>query len=93
MKELEKMYKIVVSKDAAKYYKKSDSKTKHLLNRCFDELATEPYRNQNSKKLHGKLAGLLRYRIGNLRVVYRVNNEEIIVVIIAIGSRGDVYNS
>lgn len=85
------MFKITLTKDAAKYYQKCDNKTKELLNQCFEDLKENPLIGPNTKRLHGELEGLYRYRVASLRVVYRVEEEKIIVVIVAIGSRGDIY--
>ena len=80
-----------MTKEAAKYYQKSDQKTKRLLNECFQDLKVNPLSGPNIKRLHGELAGLYRYRVASLRVVYSVEEEKITVVIVAIGSRGDIY--
>ena len=86
-----KMFKIVLTKEAAKYYQKSDKRTKRLLNQCFEDLKASPLNGPNIKRLHGELVGLYRYRVTCLRVIYSVKEENVIVVIVAIGSRGDIY--
>ena len=55
------MYKIVFTKEAAKYYKKCDGKTKRLLNESFYKLKGNPLNDANIKKLHGELNGLFRF--------------------------------
>jgi len=85
------MFKIVLTKEAAKYYQKSDKRTKRLLNQCFEDLKASPLNGPNIKRLHGELVGLYRYRVTCLRVIYSVKEENVIVVIVAIGSRGDIY--
>ena len=42
-------------------------------------------------KLSGKLGGLYRLRSGNYRVVYQVKVKELIVFVLRIGKRGDIY--
>lgn len=86
-----KMYKIALTKEAAKYYGRCDKKTKKLLNGCFEQLKENPRDGVNIKKLHGELSGLNRYRVGNLRVVYSIEEAQIVVIVVAIGSRGDIY--
>ncbi|MDF3933541.1 type II toxin-antitoxin system RelE family toxin [Pseudomonas citronellolis] len=46
------------------------------------------------KPLAGKLAGCRRMRVGNTRIVYRVDGHRVEVLIIAVGARRDneVYN-
>ena len=85
------MYKILFTKEASKYYKKCDNKTKRLLNECIKDIENDPFGGSSIKRLHGELEGLFRYRVGGLRVIYRPDKEEVIVIIIAIGSRGDIY--
>ena len=85
------MYKVVLTKDAAKYYQKLDSNNKKKINNSILKLKDNPLEGTNIKRLHGELTGLYRYRAGNLRIIYKVEQKELIVVIIAIGSRGDVY--
>ncbi len=85
------MYEIKLASSAAKYYKKANSETKQVLNRCFNNLKVDPEGHINVKKLHGKLKGLYRYRVGQLRVVYRIEKTENVVVILAIAPRGRIY--
>lgn len=85
------MYKIVLTKDAVKYYRKSDNKTKRQLNEAFSNLKANPINGANIKRLHGELTGLFRYRVANLRVVYKVEEQNVTIIVLAIGSRGDIY--
>lgn len=46
----------------------------------------------NDKQLHGRFKGYSRIAIGSYRIIYQIENGEIIVVRVAYaGSRGDVY--
>ena len=85
------MYEIKLVSSAAKYYKKLDSGAKQALNRCFDNLKVDPESHSNIKKLHGKLKGLYSYRLGQIRVVYRIEKANNVVVILAIAPRGSIY--
>ena len=84
------MFRIFLTKEAAKFYQKSDETTKDRLDKCFGVLKTDPADGPNIKRLRGELSGLYRYRMGQLRVIYKIE-EDRIVIIIAIGSRGGVY--
>ena len=44
------------------------------------------------KPLLGDLAGLWRYRVGNYRVVCRLEQETIVVFVLSVGHRKDVYD-
>ena len=63
------MFSIFLTREAAKFYQKTDMSTKGRLDKCFDALKTDPVNGANVKRLHGELDGLYRYRIGQLRVV------------------------
>lgn len=85
------MYEILISHEAEKYYKKQDKDTKRRINKRIDSLGKEPLSGSNIKRLHGKLEGKYRYRIGDIRIVYEVNTKNRTVEIKSIGGRGDVY--
>ncbi len=86
-----KMYEVLVSHEADKYYKKQDKDAKKRINKCIDMLSKEPLVGPHIKKLHGELEGKHRYEIGGIRIVYEVNISKKIVEVKAIRSRGDVY--
>ena len=54
-------------------------------------MKNNPSNGGSIKRLHGELDGFYRYRVGNLRVVYSIEESKVTVVIVGIGSRGDVY--
>ncbi|MEK6746754.1 MAG: type II toxin-antitoxin system RelE/ParE family toxin [Pseudomonadota bacterium] len=43
------------------------------------------------KPLTGNLSGLYRYRIGDYRIIYQIFKNELIVVVVRVGHRRDVY--
>ena len=85
------MYEILISNEAEKYYKKLDKDTKKRINRCIDVMSNAPYYGSNIKRLHGELKDKFRYKIGLLRVIYEIHEEDKTIRIIAINSRGDIY--
>jgi mRNA interferase RelE/StbE len=44
------------------------------------------------KNLTGDKKGLYRYRIGDYRIICHINNKDIVVLILDIGHRKEVYN-
>jgi mRNA interferase RelE/StbE len=54
-----------------------------------DKLAQDP-RPPGAKKLHGE-PGLFRVRAGDYRVIYTVRDKVLLVLVLAIGHRRDVY--
>ena len=55
------------------------------------QLTTDPT-PAGSIPMAGKAVGLHRLRVGMHRVVYRIQDEELIVLVIRIGHRGNVYS-
>ena len=43
------------------------------------------------KPLKRELAGLWRYRVGSIRIICQIKDEELIVLVVKVGNRKDVY--
>ena len=85
-------FKIELSSKARKFYITCSSDFAERLDKCFEELEKNPFYGPNIKRLKARpVESLFRYRIGNFRVIYEVFKKEIVVLIVKIGSRGDVY--
>lgn len=56
--------------------------------KVLDDLERNPFQG---KRLKGKLAGRYSYRIGSYRIIYLVRRRELIVLVIDIGHRRDIY--
>lgn len=57
------------------------------------QVAADPRgRHPQVKALDGGLAGLFRPRVGDWRVIYRLEHERLVVLVVRIGARGDVYD-
>ena len=87
------MYRIELSRKAAKVYQKADTVTTRRLNLAFSRLSEDPFRHSNIKKLSGELEGSFRLRLGNMRIIYSVDDNKRVVYIEVIGFRGDVYKA
>ena len=85
------MYEIVLTRKAQKTYQQVNNSLVSKLNRCFEQLSQNPYQHPNIKRLKGKLKGRFRYRIGDYRIVYKIDDEKKLVTILLIASRGEVY--
>jgi len=78
-------FKKSVKKDLQKL---SKSVQKQVLNNIQRNLAKDPYKG---KALSGEFKGLYRWRAGTLRVIYEIQNRQLIVLVLIIGDRKDVY--
>jgi len=87
------MYKIELSRNAAKFYQKADNVTTKRLNLAFSKLSEDPFQNFNIKKLSRELEGSFRLRLGHMRIIYSVDDNKKAVYIEVIGFRGDVYKA
>ena len=85
------MYEIELSKKAAKFYQKADVATVRRLNAAFDRLMEEPLHHHSIKPLAGELQGSYRMRVGDIRIIYSIDEAVKTVFIEVIGFRGDVY--
>ncbi len=80
------MYNIILKKRAKKFIDSLPLPEKKRLVRAIELLPD----GEDIKKLKGH-DDLLRLRVGDYRVIYTVNNGELIVCVIDAGNRGDIY--
>lgn len=57
----------------------------------YPQLKRNPFYGLNIKKSKGELKDFYRYRIGNYRLFYKIDNDKIIIFIIDIIHRKDSY--
>ena len=82
-------YRIEVSATAERQLKKIRREDKVRILRAISLLANEP-RPDGCKKMSG-YDDIYRIRIGNYRVIYEIDGKRIIIVILKIGRRREVY--
>ena len=85
------MYSVSLSDEAKRFFENASAQLQKRLDRCFEQLKVNPYKHPNIKPLKGKLAGYYRYRVGNYRVIYQVNDPKNQVFVSIIINRGDAY--
>jgi len=85
------MYRVKLSSYAQKFYSKADLTLAKKLSKCFLNLQENPYASNNIKRLSGILKGSFRYRVGDYRVVYEVNESRKIIEVLTIRHRKEVY--
>ncbi len=85
------MFEVVISPEAQVFFAAADRSLARKLARCFAQLEREPRRHNNIKRLSGKLAGRLRYRIGDWRIIYRIDDQANRVLVLSIAHRREVY--
>jgi mRNA interferase RelE/StbE len=87
------MYEVRLHPDAEKIYVNADNPLARKICRCLQQLEQTPRSHPNIKALKGELGGYYRYRIGDYRVIYSVEDELVQVLVVTIAHRGEVYES
>lgn len=85
------MFEVDLSPEAITFYENADRPLARKLARCFAQLEREPRQHANIKRLKGTLSGRLRYRVGDWRVIYRLDPHQRKVNVLVIAHRRDVY--
>lgn len=81
------MYKIIIKKKAKKFIDKLPKNDKIRIVKAIEVLPN----GEDVKKLKGH-NDLFRLRVGDYRIIYTVDNGELIVYVIDVGNRGEIYN-
>jgi len=86
------IYSIQWHEEAVKDLQKIDQqKQKKIIAKIKDYLSKEPL--SLGKPLKGIFKGLYRYRYGSYRVIYAIDRESVIILILRIANRKDVYQN
>lgn len=64
---------------------------KKIYDYIYPQLRRNPYFGHNIKKLKGDYADIYRYRIGNHRLFYTIEESKVTVFILDIADRKDAY--
>ncbi len=75
-------FKIAETKNFQKIKQQIDKKLyDKIVNIVYPQLRSNPYFGTNIKKLKGKFEGYYRYRIGNYRLFYLIQDNKILIVV------------
>ncbi|MEA5477594.1 type II toxin-antitoxin system RelE/ParE family toxin [Pseudanabaena galeata UHCC 0370] len=85
------MYEILLHPDAQKVYAKADKALAKKIAKCLQQLEQDPRSHPNIKALKGEYSNLYRYRIGDCRIIYSVEDEIVQVFVVAIAHRSKAY--
>ena len=86
------MYEVRLSPEAQNFYNKTSLATVKKINKCLLILEQNPYNHPNITALRGNLAGRYRYRIGDYRIVYLVDEDSKVVSVTLIAHRSKIYD-
>jgi len=83
-------YKIIIAEQAIKALGKLPGKIRRQISEKIDALVNNP-RPAGTEKLQG--ANLFRIRSGDYRVIYQIKDDVLIILVVRIGHRKDIYRN
>lgn len=84
------MWTIHYEKEPEKFLEKADRPTKIRILRSLKKILDDP--RSFGKPLIGALSGLWRYRVGDYRIICKLKDEELLILVIDIGHRSKIYD-
>ena len=84
-------YRVAFSDHAARVLRRMAQREPALYQRvakALDDLERDPFQG---KRLVGELQGRYSYRVGSYRIVYLIRQHELLVLVIDVGHRRDIY--
>jgi mRNA interferase RelE/StbE len=84
------VYKITYTIQATKSLLKMPRNTANLIREKLEQVAVDPFASiPNAKKLQGREG--YRLRVGDWRVIYEVKKKEVVIIVLKVAPRGEVY--
>ena len=84
-------WKIKLGRKARKFILRQSKDVQRRLERAISKLEVSPY-PAGYKKLSG-YPNLYRLREGNWRIIYLVEDDQLVILVVKIASRGEVYRN
>jgi len=82
------MYKLAYTSEARSQILSFQKKIRLQIKSALERLAGQP---ALGKQLTGDLGAFWSYRTGDYRIIYQTHHKELMVLIIAVGNRKDIY--
>lgn len=84
------MYTVEFLRSAARAFAKLERPVQRRLASRIDRLAEDP-RAGDVRKLRGTDDDVWRLRVGDFRVLYRIEDDRLLILVVAVGHRRSVY--
>jgi mRNA interferase RelE/StbE len=81
-------WRVIISPHAQRELDALDMPERARIARALARLAASPYRAPNVKALRG---GGYRLRVGNYRILYEIRDQQLIVLVLRVAHRREVY--
>ncbi|MDR0950960.1 MAG: type II toxin-antitoxin system RelE/ParE family toxin [Candidatus Ancillula sp.] len=86
------LYKVKINKHCLKQFKRLDKQTAVRIQQwLFKNVHNSENPRQHGKALVGERRDQWRYRVGNYRIICRIEDEELIVLALKVAHRKEVY--
>lgn len=82
---------VILTSDAKKDLKKLDKSIQKQVSAYLDEVAELENPRSRGKSLSSNLRGFWRYRVGQYRIICKIEDTKLIIFALKIGHRKDVY--
>lgn len=83
------MFKIIFQRQPLNFFSKLDKNLQERIGKKIEELKTNP---KMGIPLVGNLAGMYKLRIGDYRIIYTLEHEKLIILILKMGHRKNIYD-
>ena len=84
-------YRIALAPPAARQLRKFDPQIRRRIQAALELLAVEPRPPAATRLVGG--SGEWRVRTGDYRIVYEIHDDELLVLVLRVGHRRDIYRS
>jgi mRNA interferase RelE/StbE len=85
------MYRVNLSAQATRFYASAALPLAKKIARCPTHLENDPRRHNNIKSLQGEFSEAWRYRIGDHRVIYEIDERAKVIQVTTIVHRREAY--
>lgn len=83
-------YRVLYTEEAARRIGKLDRTVKDRVEKAISRLSENP---ELGKRLTGLLSDRWSYRVGDWRILYKIRKKELVILVLTVGHRRDVYES
>jgi mRNA interferase RelE/StbE len=84
------MYEVAFTPRADRLFAKLPQDVQRRVIRALEELSVNPL-PKGVKKLAGLEETLWRIRVGNYRIVYSIRKKQLLILVVAVGHRSNIY--
>lgn len=84
--------RVIYSEDVRKQISKLDNSIKKRIFDYMDEVEKLENPRSRGKRLVGNLLGLWRYRVGAYRIFCDIRDDELLILVVEVGHRKEVYD-